>query len=320
MAFATYAELNDAAMGLYREQKFGDVYDLLTREGEQFPDNAHDVLYLRSCMAARGGKHDLAIGLIKEAADKGIWYSEFVMRETPSWKVLQGLPEFEALVPVFAELEKAAYVGPVMQVIEPAGGCPERQACPMLISLHGNGGNLGQSVAGWEPVLGMGWLHAALQSSQVRAMDAFVWDDQEIALGELAAHYARVTDEHSVDRARVVLGGFSMGGETALRAALLGTIPVEGFILLGPGGPMMDEPDTLLPLVEAAQAAGRTPRGYVLIGENDDDILPDALRRIVGMLNEHGIACEVEQIPGIRHEYPRSFGDYVGRALAFIEQ
>src|SRR5690348_4945115 len=109
-----------------------------------------------------------------------------------------------------------------------------------------------------------------------------------------------------------------MGGETALRAALLGTIPVRGFILLGPGGPTIDTPDAWLPLLDAA--ASRGLRGYVFLGGADDDIPQDAVREIVAHLNTHGIPCGLETIPAIAHEYPADFGPYLARALAFIEQ
>ena len=149
-------------------------------------------------------------------------------------------------------------------------------------------------------------------------MDAYVWNDQEIALREVAEHYATVTADHAVDPGRVLVAGFSMGGETALRAALLGTIPARGFILLGPGGPTIDTPDAWLPLI--ADAAERSLRGYVLRGEQDASIPQDAIRTLVDSLNAHGIPCALEVIPTIRHEYPLDFAPYLARALAFVEQ
>jgi dienelactone hydrolase len=163
----------------------------------------------------------------------------------------------------------------------------------------------------------MGWALAAVQSSQMTGSVNFIWDDQEKALRELGEHYARLVSGHSVDPKRVVLAGFSMGGETALRAALVGTVPVVGFVLLGPGGPGIDAPEDWSPLIE--RATGRGMRGYVLLGEADGTIPHDAIRRIVEMLNEGGIPTELEVVPGVRHEYPADFADYARRALEFVE-
>jgi predicted esterase len=320
MPIATYNDLYNDAMRLYGEQKYIEVYDLLTREGERFPEEAFTVLYLRSCMAARAGRNDRAIELLHEAHDRGIWYGEQLMRQSPSWQPLQGLPEFEEMVAIFKESEKEAYVGPLMLVAEPEGGCNGERTCPALLTLHGNGQNARRSLEGWNAVTAMGWLQASLQSSQLLSSDSFIWDEQETALREVAAHYADLAGRYNIDLDRVIIAGFSMGGETALRAALAGTIPVKGFVLLGPGGPAIDEPDEWLPLLREARAAGRSLRGYVFLGERDEAVIHDALRKLVVLLNEQGVPCQLEDIPGIAHEYPQDFAPHIARALAFIEQ
>ena len=57
----------------------------------------------------------------------------------------------------------------------------------------------------------------------------------------------------------------------------------------------------------------------MLLGEADDSIPHDAIRRIVEMLNEGGIPTELEVIPGIRHDYPPDFEPYARRALEYVE-
>src|ERR1043165_2730801 len=100
MITRTYEEMNAEAMLLYGEQKFGQVLDLLTREGENYPEQAIDVLYLRSCMAARVGQPELALQILQGALDQGLWYGYTVMRQSPSWQSLQGVPEFERIVEI----------------------------------------------------------------------------------------------------------------------------------------------------------------------------------------------------------------------------
>src|SRR5919204_212614 len=88
---------------------------------------------------------------------------------------------------------------------------------------------------------------------------------------------------HAINPGRVVIAGFSLGGETALRAVLSGAVPARGFILLGPGGPTIDTPEEWLPLIE--EGSDRKLRGYVLLGEEDAGVPQDAIRKLVELLN-----------------------------------
>ncbi|HYO50453.1 MAG TPA: dienelactone hydrolase family protein [Chloroflexia bacterium] len=317
MAIETYDDLYDKGMEYYRNQQYAEALDVLTREGERFPEDAPTVLYLRSCMAVRVGEPDMALDLLQESLDKGYWYGEVVMRTSPSFQSLQGLPRFESMVEI-CKARHAAGANPVLLTLEPEEGCPPEKPCSLLIALHGNGSHARQSINAWRSIVSDGWMLAAPQSSQAVSVRAFMWDNQEIALPEIKEHYSQLCAQYTIDTGNVVIAGFSMGGETALRAALSGTIPVRGFILVGPGGPTIGTPDAWLPLIEEAKA--RNLRGYILLGEQDDSIPQDEIRTLAGLLNDNGIPCELEVIPGIAHEYPRDFALYVARALAFVRQ
>src|SRR5213594_3506800 len=54
----------------------------------------------RRCAPGRVGRPELGIRLIEEALDKGFFYGERTMRDSPSWEPLQGTPEFERLVEI----------------------------------------------------------------------------------------------------------------------------------------------------------------------------------------------------------------------------
>lgn len=316
MSSRTYEEFNTEVMQFYREQAFDKALDLLTREGDRFPEEEANILYLRSCMAARVGQNDLAIQVLDDALDKGLWWSEFVMRETPSWKPLQGMPAFEHLVEVFKAKEEEAQTDASYITREPEGGCSDERPCPVLVALHGNLDNAGTALHGWRALASMGWLLAAVQSSQVMAANGYVWNDQDVAVRDIKEQFAKLSKQYTIDTQQIIVAGFSLGGETALRVALTGAIPVRGFILLGPGGPTVDEPEGWLPLIEQAQGSGL--RGYILIGEEDRGIEQEAIRTLVKMLNEHNIPCELELLPNLRHEYPPDFAPSLSRGLAFI--
>lgn len=316
MAFETFEHLHDAVMEHYQRQEFASAYELLTGEGPRFTEDATMVLYLRSCLAARLGEHGRAIAILREALERGFWFSATVMRQSPSWQPLQGDPAFEALAAIAIERAEAARTDPLLLPLVPLPGLLPGQRYPLLFALHGNGDNAAHTLRGWGALARQGWLLAALQSSQPVSSSQYVWDDQEQALADIASRYARFAAEFPVDESRVVLAGFSMGGETALRACLAGTIPARGFLLLGPGGPTIDAPGEWLPLIE--QARGRGLRGYILMGGADATIPHGEIRELAALLNQHGIPCGLEEIPDLRHDYPADAGPYLQRALRFI--
>src|SRR5690349_12140206 len=95
MTTRTFDDLQEETMRLYQQGDYGATLDLLTREGDQFPDEGSWVLYMRACMAARVGQPAETVRLLDEALAQGYWYGEPVMRQSPSFLPLQGQPEFE---------------------------------------------------------------------------------------------------------------------------------------------------------------------------------------------------------------------------------
>ncbi len=314
MAIETYDALFNTTMSLYRDGQYTAALDLLTAEAHQFPEHTSMLFYLRSCMASRAGLPEHALEILAEAVSRGFWYGAETMRQTPSWLNLQGDPEFERLAEICIARQTAAVADPKIFILS-----PDTEAVhPLVFALHGNGDNGLHTLYGWNALLDMDWMLAAPQSAQAESSDAFVWNDQSIALRQLVKQYQDLHQEYTIDQKRVVIAGFSMGGETALRLALIGPLPIKGFLLLGPGGPTIDDLEDWIPLLK--EARGRKLRGYVLLGEKDDTVPHDHIRKLVELLNKHNIPCQLEVIPNLRHDYPADARPYFERALAFIEQ
>jgi predicted esterase len=312
----TFNALWDEAMQKFRDGEYAEVYDMLTREGERFPDERVNLIYLRACAAARQEDNGLALQLLEEARQESLWLSQWVMRESPSFQPLQGIPAFEEVREAFRVLEEAAQIGPVLLTAEPDGGCRAEQPCPVLVAMHGNGENGRTALEEWRSAVSEGWLLAVAQSSQVVAPNSYAWNDRERGLSELREHYASLREQQAIDAERVVVAGFSMGAETAIRAALEQTIPARGFIAIGPSGPTLAEAERWQPLIEAAR--GRGLRGYVLLGENDHSIPQEEIGALVEQLNAGGVPCELEVYPNLAHQFPPDFEAILARALTFV--
>ncbi len=317
MTARTYDALNVQGLTLYSEQKYAEALELLTQEGSAFPEHEAEIAYLRSCMAARIGQPELAVAILEEALQHGHWYGEQIIRQSPSWQLLQGKPAFERVAAVCKEREAAEHPESRVFVREPEGGIQAGQRYPLLITLHGNGDTAADSLDGWQAVTSAGWLVAAIQSSQMSGSNSYGWFDDDLAIREITGQYASLCEQYPIDTERVLLAGFSAGGELALRLSLEGTIPARGFILLGPAI-TTETAEARLPLIQTSATRGL--RGYVLLGAEDVNVPQDEIRAVVTLLNGHGIRCGIEEIADLAHSYPAENTPMLQWALAFIEK
>jgi predicted esterase len=310
--FETFEAFNQQVMMYYEAKDFAAALDLLEREGEHFPSHAPMIAYLTACMAARVNQPERAEDILASALQRGIWFDEMLLRQTPSWASLQGRPTFERIAA--ANIEQARqYVGvPRRYIAEPADEHPSEQGYPVLIALHGNLDTGEAALRAWQPATKQGWLVAALQSSQVHMTDGYVWDDTDLATQEILHHYVELAARYPIDTTRTVLLGFSMGASVALQLALADAIPMCGFILLGPGAP--DEP--WMPTIPEQRESPHPLRGVVLYGEREPN--RNGIDALLGMLRGLGIPMHLDLLAGLSHEYPDDDGLALQRALAFI--
>ncbi|MEK6256648.1 MAG: hypothetical protein N2C13_04940, partial [Chloroflexota bacterium] len=166
------------------------------------------------------------------------------------------------------------------------------------------------------PAAAAGWLLALPQSSGAMWAGAYAWTNHETGAEEVENHYAKLTEQYALDSSRTILAGFSMGAEIALWLALTGRIKAQGFILLGPGGPFMDEPEKWAPLIRDASARGL--RGAIITGLADTSIPHDNIRTLVTDLNTAGIPTHHEEHIDLAHAYPPNFDERLRHALEYI--
>ena len=100
--------------------------------------------------------------------------------------------------------------------------------------------------------------------------------------------------------------------------SLTGAIPTNGFVVIGPGGPLTDEPDSWQPIIDGA--AGRELRGYIITGEKDDLILRGNLELLVDRLNEGAIPCDLEIVRDAGHDFMVGYESALMRGLDYVTQ
>lgn len=312
MPAANYAELNTQIEQHFARADYRPVMDLAAEGIRRFPEDRPMLDYWRMCAAARLNDPVTTCRILAQSLASGFWYGEAVLRQSASFKPLQGLPEFENLIQVCRDRQTAAAVEPRLRTLAPVGVAPP----PLLVALHGNQSTIHGTQPFWQPAVAEGWLVALPESTQMMWKGAHIWTEPEAARAEVLGHLAALREQASFDPARIVLGGHSMGGEIAIWLALTGALDARGFVVIGPGGPLCDEPENWKPII--AGNADRDLRGYFIAGGSDPLILPDRLRILLALLAESGLACALEEVPGAAHDPHPAYEAALRRGLAFV--
>jgi len=291
------------------------AFDLVTEAFPQFPQQANLLYNWRYCAAALLNKPDLALEIMQAGLDAGFWWGKDVLINDDDLKSLLELPEFKRLAEISEGRRQFAQAAatPIALTLPPPTDATE--PLPLLLALHGNNSNAQDSVTFWESAVHRGWLTALLQSSQIFGPQAFVWNDLELGVGEIKSHYQELIEQHRVDPAKIIVGGFSKGGEMAIWLALKEVIPLAGFIAVNPGGPYIQDIEVWKPILEECQTL-KTLRGFFLVGENDANL--EKIKALHEMLVSHGLTCDLVVAPEIAHDFPADFDRTLEQALGFI--
>ncbi len=298
-----------------KEEHQQAAYDLITKAAPNFPDRAGLLYNWRYCAAALLNKPDLAIDIFQQAVDEGFWWTEEYLRADEDLKSLQHLPAFNQLVDVCEQRYQTALSEATPVSLPLPLPAQSTKTLPLLLPLHGNGTNAQNSVTFWESAVKQGWLTVLLQSSQVSGPEAYVWNDLELGAKEIQDHYAGLLEQYPIDLEQLVIGGFSKGGEMAIWATLMDTIPVRGFIAVCPGGPYIQDINEWLPILENNTGLSKR-RGYFVVGEHDQNV--ESIQALHKLLVSKGMACELVIAPGIGHDFAADFDQTLAQALQYL--
>ena len=312
----SFDEIAEKCNGYFEDEAFQAAYDLLTEIAPRFPEQAMLVYNWRYCMAALVDKADLAIEIMQEAFDAGFWWSEEYFRSDDDLEILQDLPAFGQLLEAFEKRYQAAQAASKPFSLPLPLPEQKTESLPLLLALHGNTQNAENSAEFWESAVEEGWLTVLLQSSQIAGPDAYVWDDLELGGSEIKDHYDQLREKYSIDSKKIIIGGFSKGGEMAIWQTLMNKIPVSGFIAVNPGGPFIQDTEKWLPLIENDKTFTEK-RGYFLVGENDQSL--ENIKALHELLVSKGMDCKLIVSPAIAHDFPKDFDEILAQALQNIK-
>jgi predicted esterase len=289
---------------------------------ERFPEQAAETIYSIACLYARTNQPEEALATLEAALNAGVAWHKAVLLRSPSLAPLHDAPRWRTILSRSEDRmrEQENSDRPEVLIMPPQQSGSQT---PLLMALHGGADRMEEFAPYWQSATGLGILLLVPRSSQRRSSDNFWWGpwwgpqgpfDQERAEADVLTAYDQARREQSFDGHRVVLGGFSQGANMAITLALRQR-PFEsaGFICVGSG---IDDLTALNPLMEPAAARGL--RGWMLAGEREESLA--SVRNLHRELTRSGIACQLDLVPGLGHEFPEDFDIRLAEAIRFIFQ
>jgi predicted esterase len=310
--FADYAAMRVHLAELHQQERFEEAIELLEGVLGQFPDHLLANAYNLAFFCCLTEQYARGIEALQYGLDRGIWYGYYAFYGD-LWEPCRKFEQFKEIeAQNEAHRQKAQAKARPELVIIPPSGYDAENVYPLLIALHGGGGNMQELEDNWKSdKLEKEFVVAMLQSSQVSNPDGFAWMDFGLAKKEILDAYQTVIEKYAVDSAQLFMGGFSAGGITTLGIVLDDALPLQGFIVLCPR-----EPDNLT--AENIQAAQRRGvRGVMLTTEMDPEV-PSQKEMVTAFENE-GLPCQFVITPNIGHWFPEDFSAQIDKAIDFIQ-
>ncbi|MFW9906647.1 MAG: alpha/beta hydrolase, partial [Candidatus Thorarchaeota archaeon] len=255
--------------------------------------------------ASKMGDYKLSCELLREILDEGEWYSELILRQSPSLAPLQGLTQFENLVKLSISRSNKPLISENITIIPENFDPPY----PFLLSMHGGGGFIEDEYESWKTIVSEGYLLGIPRSTYLwwSGIDNAYWPKYESSVNIIQNYINEININNIIDTERFFIGGFSQGGGVAMQIALAGDFSIRKFVVVAPGGEIIDEPKKTQSMIDKTRNCNL--RGMIILGTEDKAVPRDKIRILVQMLNDGGISCEFLEYPGLDHWYPPNMVD-----------
>lgn len=272
--------------------------------------------YNLACAYAQGGDKESALNWLARAVDNGFLNLRRLQTD-PALTTLRRDPGYAAVMNLVKENRKK-HLAEVLRmarerrpiILAPRDHDPQNPA-PAIVALHGAGARPESIIIQWRDLAAE---HGAILIAP-RALQSVEgtlggdWgeaDEAELIVNE-ALEFAQ--KRFKIDENRIVLTGFSEGGQVAATlgtrnpAKYRGVIPIGGSYL-----PALDHPE---------RAAGaRRPRFCFLVGALDRAVAEN--RQAAEDFEQAGYDVKLEIYPDVGHEFPKSRAQELRDALSYV--
>lgn len=253
------------------------------------------------------GEREEALSTLEQALDAGCWWSPLSLRRDPDLAPVRGDERFNCVVEASEQRWRAGFGDdPELSMLSPVGAATG----VLVVALHGSHAfSLDDFVAQWEPLTSLGIALVVPRSTQAANSDGgATWDDRGRMERDVQLAFERARERFATTR--VVIGGFSAGGQSAITTAVLGrpTIDPVGFIAVG--APVDPE------IEHALEQADSSLRGWIVVG--DEDWTLDGCLALSERARTIGLPWRIDVVPGVGHAIPDDFPARSRRAMDFL--
>jgi predicted esterase len=304
----SFDQLAGHMMELYREGNYAEALRVVEHNADRFPEHSARTTFWKMCLLSLCGRPNDVLSVFQNGLDSGLWWAERWFSDA-DLDAVRDLPEFKRLLAVsIAKYQQTQeHINPDHSLLVPDS---YETTLPLLIALHGGGGNKDTNLKEWEVARQRGWLVLSPQSTHSIFPNAYWWaEDLEQRLRDIQVHFDEILKKYPIDSTRIVTAGMSQGSGMAIHTALDGRIPVRGFFSIAVGWSNYGD------LASLAAHAGAV-RGYFVIGEKDHTL--QSAHEIRAILRNHDIAFAEEVHPELGHEFPPDLEKSFDRAIDFI--
>jgi predicted esterase len=266
-------------------------------------------------LAAKLEHFDQVMDLLEDYLETKHWFSNWFLQRIPELNLLQDSPRYQKIVRLIDEKEAQYWqegsVKPITQVPPHA-----QPPYPLLIAIHGNGFNADHSASQWACAAEAGWLVFHPLAKRIVGYGSHWWAAHEENRAIIEQQAEEILSQYPIDTQRVILGGFSKGGEAAMVLALQGWLGAKGFITVGAGGYYHMQPELWLPLLESPPPG---LRGVAMYSPYDLE-RSEGENQTLKMMRAAGIECRLEKYPAEGHVFPKDFPVRFQKAVDFVLQ
>jgi hypothetical protein len=291
-------------INLYESERYQEALGLSRSVQEAYPANAS---YWSACLLSLMREREESLTTLERALEAGCWWSPLALRRDPDLEPLRGDDRFTRVVEASEEKWRATFRDePELLMFPPKGA----STGVLLIALHGSQAfSLDDFVAQWEPLSSLGIALVVPRSTQAANSDGgATWDDRTQMERDVRLAFERAKSRFATTR--VVIGGFSAGGEAAITTTVMGRPAIEpiGFIVVG----AVINPE----VADALNQADPSLRGWIIVGEKD--WARDGCLALAEQARVIGLPWHIEVVPGGGHKIPDDFPSRSRQAMDFL--
>ncbi|MEK6642751.1 MAG: dienelactone hydrolase family protein [Planctomycetota bacterium] len=279
--------------------------------------------YNVACMYSLKGNKDKAFEYLERAYKKGDFPNDIIAQ-------MEGDSDLDNIRkdPRYAKMEDMAKGGKAKGGNRRTGGDTQKaefkwkvtlpskhdadEKTPLLVVLHGAGGNMKETSATWKKVADKANAILLTPQGTIEQGVGFNWgQDTDTVEENVLMAIDKVAGEHKIDKSKIVLAGFSQGAMMTWGLALrnpdtfCGIIPVAGRCDAKSESAFSDTDLAKL-------------KAYLILGEDDNEALNESAKSAAKKLEKKGAKVGVTVIRDLGHAYPDNADVELGKALKFV--